>query len=151
MIGQDGNEQRKIFELTKAIHIGCMMNDKDKTNINWKGVVLNPIKSHYHIINEAGDTAFHDCLDGYLLVDGEELHLVYDDADEEIVKITLKETTPRLVTEFGGGFHGFQHFESSKFACLLKDNGEIDSILAFTDNLKSISRVNPPLGKCVID
>lgn len=117
------------------------------TKINWKGVALNPIKTHYHIINWSGDTVFHDCLDGYLLVDGEELHLVYDDDSEEIVKITLKETTPQIVTGFGGGFHGFQHFEQSKFACVLEESGEIDSILAFTDNIKSIKRVNPPLGQ----
>lgn len=112
-----------------------------------ESVTANPIESYYYIINEAGDTCYHDCLDGYLLADGEELHLVYDDASEKIVKITLKETTPRKVAEFGGEWHGFEHFENSKYACLLKKNGEIDSILAFTDNIVSVSRVNPPLGK----
>jgi hypothetical protein len=114
-----------------------------------ESVTANPIESHYYIINEAGDTTFHDCLDEHLLVDGEELHLVYDDGSEKIVKISLKETTPKKVAEFGGEFHGFQHLENTKFACLLKENGEIDSILAFADNLTSISRINPPLGKIV--
>ena len=119
------------------------------STLNMEIVTSNPIESHYYIINEAGDTTFHDCLDEHLLVDGEELHLVYDDGSERIVKISLKETTPRKVAEFGGEFHGFQHLENTKFACLLKENGEIDSILAFADNLTSIRRINPPLGKTV--
>jgi hypothetical protein len=118
----------------------------ENTTINGEGLKLNPIKSHWHIVNEALDTCYHDCLDGYLLADGEELRLVYDDASEKIVKITLKETTPRKLAEFGGEWHGFEHFENSKYACL-KENGEIDSIVAFTDNIVSVSRVNPPLGK----
>lgn len=96
---------------------------------------MNPITAQYHVINDNGDTAYHDCLDGCLLMDGEELRIAWSDGSEETVKISLKETA-KEVTEFGGEFHGLKHKEYYRYAYCPKE----DFILAFADNIKSISR-----------
>jgi hypothetical protein len=113
------------------------------------GDKISDIVSYYSIINDNGDTCYHDSLDGYLLVDGEILQLTNADGSQKEVQIKLHSTTSLDVTKFGGEFHGFKHAENSKVSLFYREDGTPE-FLRFLDNV-TIKRINKPMGEKVND
>lgn len=112
------------------------------------GDKMNSIQSYYYIINEQGDTCWHDGLNGHLLVDREILRLKHRDGTQEEVEMRLLHLTPVQRKEFGGGWHGFEHAEYSKIAIIYRDGGGKHEYLSFMDDVE-IEHVNAPLGEKV--